>query len=467
MTRQARSLSTAAHFGDKRLNKRLEVLVTSLSEDIRSSIPSASGGKHSTKASYRFFKNQKVTSDEIIRAHASVMQSTELTTTERFRVLQLSDTVEFDYTGKKGASALGCLNYRKRKGIYLHNSLMVNEFGTPLGVFKQTYWTRSETYFGQSAARRRWPLRHKESYRWYDHFKSGEALCDDCPNLEIVYVADREADFIELLAARKHDRMHYVIRSQYNRNLQDTNEKLWEKVSKSELKYTYSLTIQHPKTKKERVATVEVRFCPVIIALEKGRLADGTKIPPVKLNAIEIKEINPPSDIDKPIYWVLLTTLEVLTIFDALTVTNYYVNRWIVERFHYTLKTGGADVEALQLETQHRLENAISTYSIAVMNVMKLKYLAQNQPNIKIDKLGITPFEHQVLYKHVHQFNNKKVKYNPIDVPTVEEFCIVIAMLEGFYPSKRQPLPGLKVLSRAWMKFELICKAASINIKDG
>jgi hypothetical protein len=47
-------------------------------------------------------------------------------------------------------------------------------------------------------------------------------------------------------------------------------------------------------------------------------------------------------------------------------------------------------VEQLQLKTQHRLENAISTYSIAIMNVMKMRYLAENQPETPIDELGIT-----------------------------------------------------------------------------
>lgn len=467
MTNLSISLSTAADFGDARLNKRLEVMTTSFSEDLRASIPDASGGKHGTKASYRFFDNSKVTDGGIIQAHAKVFQAHEFDSDVPVRVLQLSDTVEFDYTGKKGADQLGCLNYPNRRGIYLHNSLMVNNFGVPLGVLKQTYWLRSESDLGQSAARRKLPLDQKESYRWYDHFKAGEALCKEYENLEVVYVADREADFMELLTAREHPRMHYVIRSQYNRNLQDDSDKLWNKVGKSEVRTTYKVQIQHPKTKKKRVAEVEVRFCPLTIELQRKRLVDGTKLPAVTLNAIEVREINPPSDIEEPIYWVLLTTLEVNTIEDALQVIGYYIHRWTVERFHYTLKSGGAQVEELQLGTPHRLKNAIATYSISVMNVMKIKYLAEHQPDTKINEIGITSLEQEVLYNHVHQFHNKKVKYAAKEIPTIKEFCIVLAMLVGFHPSKRQPLPGLKRLTKASMKFELIYKAASTYIQDG
>ncbi len=38
--------------------------------------------------------------------------------------------------------------------------------------------------------------------------------------------------------------------------------------------------------------------------------------------------------------------------------------RWRIERLHFTLKTGGRQVEDLQLESRERLERAITLYSI-------------------------------------------------------------------------------------------------------
>ena len=52
---------------------------------------------------------------------------------------------------------------------------------------------------------------------------------------------------------------------------------------------------------------------------------------------------------------------------------------------------------------------------------------------------------------------NKKVssniQYIPDQPPTVEQFCIVLGQIGGFLPSKKQKLPGLKILSRAVRKF--------------
>jgi transposase len=82
--------------------------------------------------------------------------------------------------------------------------------------------------------------------------------------------------------------------------------------------------------------------------------------------------------------------LDIDTVEQLEQIIGYYIWRWLIERFFYLLKTGGANVEQLQLKTQHRLENAISTYSIVIMNVMKMRYLAENQPETPIDELGIT-----------------------------------------------------------------------------
>ena len=80
-------------------------------------------------------------------------------------------------------------------------------------------------------------------------------------------------------------------------------------------------------------------------------------------------------------------------------------------RFSRDIKVLFLDDILIGLDNEHRLKNAISTYCIAMIDAMKLKYLAENQPDIKIDKLGITEQEHEVLYTVVHQYYPKKIIY--------------------------------------------------------
>jgi len=85
-----------------------------------------------------------------------------------------------------------------------------------------------------------------------------------------------------------------------------------------------------------------------------------------------------------------------------------------------------------------------------------MRHLAENHPDTPINEVGITPEEYQALYTFMQSRYPKKIKYQPTVIPTIKEYCIVLGRLGGFQPSKRQPLPGLKILTRAFDKYHLI-----------
>ncbi|CDZ79495.1 hypothetical protein BN59_03813 [Legionella massiliensis] len=57
------------NLGDKRLHKRLLSLFDQLGNSPNLSIPAACGGWHETKAAYRFFDHEEVTTESILRPH--------------------------------------------------------------------------------------------------------------------------------------------------------------------------------------------------------------------------------------------------------------------------------------------------------------------------------------------------------------------------------------------------------------
>ena len=58
-----------ADLGDRRLNRRLERLVTALADKPAASVPHALDDWGQTKAAYRFWDNERVDADDIRRAH--------------------------------------------------------------------------------------------------------------------------------------------------------------------------------------------------------------------------------------------------------------------------------------------------------------------------------------------------------------------------------------------------------------
>jgi hypothetical protein len=80
----------------------------------------------------------------------------------------------------------------------------------------------------------------------------------------------------------------------------------------------------------------------------------------------------------------LLTKIPVTNMSEAVQKIEWYRERWKIERFHYTLKSG-CRIEDLQLETSERLTNAITLYSIIAWRLTWLTYQARVTPDLSCE----------------------------------------------------------------------------------
>ncbi len=80
------------------------------------------------------------------------------------------------------------------------------------------------------------------------------------------------------------------------------------------------------------------------------------------INEEDVPELK---DNEEPLKWLLLTltSIPLKNIEEVIRVVNIYRTRWIIERFHYTLKSG-CTVEKLQLEERQRLDVAVAIYNV-------------------------------------------------------------------------------------------------------
>jgi len=435
-------------FGDFRLTLRFQRICGLFEQGLSQSIPQVCLKKSQAKAVYRFLGNEQVSPQKMINLHGCELAAS-LSNGHCRRLLQISDTVELDFTKKKGAARLGSLNYVHQRGMLLHNSLLFTDSGLPMSLLWQSYTVRGDAGFGESEQRLGLPIEQKESYRWLEHFEKGQALCQSHPGLEVVYVADSEADIMELFQKRTQAGMHLVVRSKHDRLLADRSQHLYTAVSAQESQGRYQIKVTDPHTQQERAVTLEVRFCPVQLAQHR-KVRSKPDRSTVQLYVVQAKEVDPPEDIAHPVEWVLLTTLPVAFLEQALQVIGYYVLRWLIERFHYLLKSGGARVEELQLETAARLQNAVTAYSIATLKALKIRYWAEKAPLSNIYEAGITPVEHEVLYTYAHKAIDASIVFEQEKPPTIAHYCRVLGQIGGFFPSNRQELQGLRSLRGLW-----------------
>jgi hypothetical protein len=87
----------------------------------------------------------------------------------------------------------------------------------------------------------------------------------------------------------------------------------------------------------ERTARLAVRYCPVNIKPPKHRSHDKS-LPIVELYAVYVNEEHPPEGMT-PVSWLLLTTIPAVSNEEPAENVAWYKCRWLIERFHYTLKS--------------------------------------------------------------------------------------------------------------------------------
>src|SRR5690606_18391206 len=100
------------------------------------------------------------------------------------------------------------------------------------------------------------------------------------------------------------------------------------------------------------------------------------------------------------IHWKLLTTLEITNVCDALQCVKWYTSRWLIERFHYVLKSG-TKIEELQLKDAVSLQKAIAVYSMAAFRVMQMVYQSRHQPEISCEVVLTIP-QWKTLHMLIH-----------------------------------------------------------------
>ena len=412
--------------GDKRLDNRCNQLINQFMKKPTASIPQACGSWKDTKAAYRFFTNESVTPDKILKPHYA--QTAKRITEETGVILVAQDTTDCDYSTHKKTEGLGYLQGEKLFGIKVHSALAISQNGVPLGLLAQKRWIRNVEEFGKRRmpGKEKRPMEEKESNRWLTTVREVEKQIPE--DKQAVIIGDRESDMYELFAMQRRENIHLLVRAKHNRYLWGTQKRLFVKVLNSEPVEEYTLTIEKTKQRAQRQATMQVRFAPITLASKNNRGA-------IRLWAVAAEEKEAPRGA-APIRWILLTTVPVDSYSKAREIIDWYTKRWLIERFHYALKSG-CKIEDLQLQERGRLERALGIYSVVAWRLLWMTYAARVHPEESYQTV-MTDEEWEVLCAVTR--NSKQTN------KTIHDAIRMLAALGGFLGRKGDKEPGVKVL---------------------
>lgn len=410
--------------GDKRLDTRCQQLIAQLLQNPTESIPEACGDWKTTKAAYRFFSNKTVRAEKIMQAQ---YQETQQRINESDGTLLVAqDTTDLDYSSHPRTQGLGYLQGEHLFGIKVHSALAISEKGVPLGLLAQTRWIRDIGSFGKRRmkGREKRPLEEKESNRWLTTVRAIEQRIPT--KKQTIVIGDRESDMYELFAMKRAENIQLLVRAKTNRYLWGIDKRLFERVATSPLTGTVSVRVEKAGYRKERIALLSIRYTAVTLASKHGRGA-------IKLWVVLAEEQEPPAGMHA-IKWILLTTAPVGTYEKAVQIVSWYAKRWLIERLHYTLKSG-CRIEELQLQEKDRLERALGVYTIVAWKLLWMTYEARVHPTEPVEKI-LTKEEVTVLC----QIARKRT------ITTIHEGVVQLAKLGGFLARRLDKEPGVKTL---------------------
>lgn len=417
--------------GDQRLNKRTVLLAERMAANPLASIPQACGGWAETQAAYRFLAQDDIDWEAILAPH---WQSAETRMRAHRVVLCLQDTTELDFNGQRIAG-LGPLSYEAQRGMYVHPTYAVSLDREPLGVLDAWMWAREPK---DTQGKREGLL---ESTRWTEGYLRIAELAGRLPDTRLVYVADREADIVALMAQAR-DLGHpadWLIRSQHNRALPEGG-KLWASVTAGEALGGIRFTM--PSRHGQKAREVQQR-----VWAKRTAIADGQG-GQMEVTCLVAREEGAPTGV-KPVEWRLLTNRRIETFEAATELIDWYRARWEIELFFHVLKNG-CRVEALQLSTVERLERALALFMVVAWRIARLMRLGRTCPDLDAALL----FERDE-WQAAYILNRKKVPNTP---PRLNEVVRLIAMLGGFLARKGDGEPGVKTI---WLGLQRVVNFAA------
>ena len=442
-----------APLGDARLVQRLVTLGRDRYARPQASIPQTCGSRAKTKAAYRFFDHERATLQNLLAPH---IESTNRRIAGEKIVLAIQDTTSLNYSTHPATENLGPIGSRPDGiiGLILHGTLTVNTEGTPLGLIDAQCWTRNPEEYGKKAKRHSLPIEEKESYKWLKSFQAATKTAASCPGTTIVSVGDREADIYELFAlADKTPKAPFLlVRARHDRKLAKEQGQLLEHLSRCPEAGIQEIVVPRRGNRPARTARLSIRYSKVTLA--KPKLIASTA--PLSIWAVVAEEQQASEGIE-PLKWVLLTTAPTDSFEEACERLAWYTQRWTIEVFHRTLKSGCL-IENRQLGSASRLEACLSIDMVVAWRIHHLTKLGRETPDVPC-----SVYFEEAQWKALVTFvtKNPTPAENP---PTLREAIRMVAVLGGFLGRKGDGEPGTQVLWHGLQRLDDITEIWKVMI---
>jgi Transposase DNA-binding/Transposase Tn5 dimerisation domain len=335
------------------------------------------------------------------------------------------------------------------RGVKVLGAIAVSPQGVPLGVAALEYWTRKVSPRKKKSNASR-ATKDKETQRWLDAVThTCERFAEVSPLTRCWFQLDREADSWPLLHHLDATGHWFTVRSSTNRRLASSTHGnpryLRKKLKRAPIRATFELDLAPGHGRQKRRAKLTLRAMTVMLELRDPWM----KTPhPMSVQAVWVRERGTTPNGEKPLDWMLYTNHAVDSAEDAALVVRGYCQRWRIEDFHKTWKSGACNVESSQLRAAEHVKKWATLLAAVAIRIERLKLLSRSQPELEAS-VELTRHEIRALVLWRRK-SKKRTEEMPKPMPTIGEAVVWIAQMGGYTGKSSGGPPGSITIARGF-----------------
>jgi hypothetical protein len=413
-------------------------------------LPEACASTTKAQAAYRFLANDDVVFETLLQPHYAATEGRISALAQGAVILVPQDTTSVNYSKLESTEGLGPIGTTAEgaQGLHLHSTLAMTVQGVPLGFLDAQYWARDPGEFGKKAQRHRLAIEHKESYRWVKSYQALAAVQERNPHLRLVSMGDREADIYEMFteAARAPAGPKLLIRAKHDREVQDEPARLFDTLQGQPIAGYQRVKLPRQKNRPAREANLAIRFAALTLCAPQDKRPLG----PIAIWALLAREEQAPEGVE-PVQWRLLTDMAVESFEQASEKVAWYTQRWGIEVFHRTLKSG-CRIEARRLGHAERLAACLAIDMVVAWRIYHMVKLGREVPELPCDV-----YFDDAEWKALVAYRTKN-PVPPEQPPSLREAIRMVAKIGGFLGRKSDGEPGTQTLWRGLQQLDLMAE---------
>jgi hypothetical protein len=433
-----------ARLGDARRTARAVALAAAVVERPSGKVTGVIQDSAGREGAFRLLSNDRVDVEAL--GHASHEATVKRCGNAPFVFVALDESsLSFtDRDNAKGLGRVGTVPSNRVRGMEAMTALAVDAKGCPLGVCGQKWWVRSDKLPPPYKKDKR-PLEQRETVLWTSVMTQvRDTFRQSGSTTRPWFQMDRGGDAWHVLTKGCDEGHLLTIRACYDRRLHtgEPEQYLWATLQAQKPLAHVDLLLPPTTARRLKHHPKRPRHLAIRAAQVELRVTTWTKrIERVPVNVVYAHEKDPPVGCER-LEWMLLTTYPVQSLQDALLVLQGYSQRWRVEDFHRTWKSGRCDIERSQLRSRYSIQRWATILAAVAARIERLKHLARTSPN----QPALTEFSREELDAAILLSKTKRWKMGA--ELTIEQAVQLVAQLGGYTGKSSGGPPGSIVIGR-------------------